>query len=265
LPFSVGVLGVAASVFRFGRETLSLVRQNEFLSIFKKHAWKGPELRNALEEIKNLSDVSRERTLPDWLNEDLALKGGKDYLNDLLKKVYRNDPSAIAESTQLLDTMRSFASKKRILHVLGMTAAFIGAVSCISCFIVCPLAVTIAFLVVIGLLGTVIYMTRRGYVENRNGGFSFSNCVPLFLQNLPDKITGLAGRLVMSNPAQTVQPTPRQFPRLPRHVLDQEFRPRVNLKLSPLSQRQVTSLDARMPTRRYQSMRRPRVLNTAIA
>ncbi|HUD02142.1 MAG TPA: hypothetical protein VMR37_07425 [Rhabdochlamydiaceae bacterium] len=277
-PAILGAFGFAACVFRFGKDTLSLVRQYQFLSIFERRSWKGPGLGDALEEIKNLSTVSRERTLPNWLNEDITLKGGKDYLNSLLKKVYQNDPAAIKESTQLLDTMRSFASKKRILHVLGMAAAVLGAISCIGFFIVFPPALSIVFLVAISLLGTSIYMAKQGYVENRNGGFSFLNCVPLFLQNLPGNITGLARRWVMSNPVQTVQ-TMRQFPRLPRYLLEQEFRPRSNLELSKtlldahaLSRRLVQefrpdsnlelgkTLDVR--NRQYQHLRHPRVRNT---
>lgn len=236
-------LGWLASSFRFCKESLSLHRQQQFLSIFNKHAWQeakirntlketianfdkqtfkqslpspflqeierrggkaylerllqepsiakadallsqwtGKDIRDALEEIKNLSASSLERSLPVWLFEDITHKGGKEYLNLLLKKVYKGDRQATVEGTKLLETMRSFADKKKTLHILGMTAAAIGIISSIGFLVAFPFALTIALMVLMVILGTATYIVRKGYVENRDGGFSFNKLLPEFLQ-----------------------------------------------------------------------------------
>jgi hypothetical protein len=244
LPTILGYLGMIASGFRFFQEGMSLLRQQQFLSIFERSAeqkttsrieeiiqkfdqptfkqslppeflkeienrggkayledltphetqrllspWRGKEIRGALEEVKNLPATSLERALPAWLVEDITYKGGKDYLNILLKKVYKGDRQATAEANKLLETMRSFASKKQIVHYLAMAGAFIGAISCIGFLATFPLALTIAFFIAIMLIATATYMVRRGYVENRNGGFSFNQTLPAFLQRSKVNVT----------------------------------------------------------------------------
>jgi hypothetical protein len=236
-------LGWLASSFRFCKESLSLYRQQQFLSIFYKHAWQeskvrntlkdvianfdkqtfkqslpsaflkeietrggkaylerllkqptiaeadalisqwtGNDIRDALEEIKNLPDPSLERSLPVWLFEDITHKGGKEYLNLLLKKVYKGDRQATAESTKLLETMRTYAAKKKILHILGMTAAVIGIISSVGFLVAFPLALTIVLMVLMVVFGTAAFAVRKGYVENRDGNFSFNKLLPEFLQ-----------------------------------------------------------------------------------
>lgn len=241
LPAILAGLGFATSGFKFGKETVSLIRQQIFLSIFKRHAWKeektretleemirdydkptfkqglpveflqtiierggkdylvslqnnlteaqgflsqwtGKKIRDCLEEIKNLPASSLERAMPEWLFQEITDKGGKDYLNLLLKKVYKGDLPATIEASHLLQTMRTYATKKRILHVIGMAAAFLGAVSCIGFLVTFPLGVTIGLTVVVTILAIAIYMANKGYVENREGGFSFMKLLPEFLQ-----------------------------------------------------------------------------------
>lgn len=144
--------------------------------------WTGKNMREALEEIKNLSASSLERALPEWLFEDITHKGGKDYLNILLKKVYKGDRQATAEGTKLLETMRSYATKKKILHILGMVAAAIGIIGCIGFLVTFPFLLSVALLVAISLLGLTAYVVRRGYVENRDDNFSFDKLLPAFMQ-----------------------------------------------------------------------------------
>ncbi len=159
--------------------------------------WTGKNIRNTLEEIKNLPASFLERALPTWLVEDITYKGGKDYLNILLKKVYKGDRPATAEANKLMETMRSYATKKQIVHYLAMAGAIIGVISCIGFLVTFPLPLTIALMVAILLIATSIYMVRRGYVENSDGGFSFNKTLPAFLQrsnvNVP-QVTPQPGR-----------------------------------------------------------------------
>lgn len=239
----LAALGFATSGFKFGKETVSLIRQQIFLSIFKRNAWKeekihetlqemvkdydkptfkqslpepflqnitqrggkeylatllnkdklteaqgllsqwtGKKIRDCLEEIKNLPASSLERAMPEWLFQDISDKGGKDYLNLLLKKVYKGDLAATIEASKLLETMRSYAAKKRILHVIGMAAALVGAISCIGFLMTFPFALTIGLTVLVTILALTGYMANKGYVENRDGGFSFIKLLPTFMQ-----------------------------------------------------------------------------------
>jgi hypothetical protein len=243
----LAALGFATSGFKLGKETVSLIRQQVFLSIFKRNAWKeekvhetlqemvrdydkptfkqalpepflqniiqrggkeylatllnkdklteaqgllsqwtGKKIRDCLEEIKNLPASSLERAMPEWLFQDISDKGGKDYLNLLLKKVYKGDLAASIEASKLLETMRSYAAKKRILHVIGMAAALVGAISCIGFLMTFPFALTIGLTVLVTILAIAGYMTNKGYVENRDGGFSFIKLLPAFMQ--PTKV-----------------------------------------------------------------------------
>ncbi|MBS0649142.1 MAG: hypothetical protein JSS10_07975 [Verrucomicrobia bacterium] len=243
LPAILAYVGFAASGFKFGKEAVSLIRQQIFLSIFERNAWKetkirttlqemvrdydratfkqslpadflqtlierggkeylanllsankfieaqellslwtGKKIRDSLEEIKNLSGSSLERAMPVWLFQEISDKGGKDYLNLLLKKVYKGDLEATVEATQLLQSMRSYGSKKRILHVIGMAAALVGALGCIGFLMTFPLSLTIGLMIVITILAVAGYMANRGYVENREGGFSFIKLLPAFMQ-----------------------------------------------------------------------------------
>ncbi len=184
--------------------------------IFK--TWTGRDIRDTLEKIKNMPSVALERALPDWLNEDLAAKGGKDYLNDLLKKVYKADQTATDEATKLLDNMKSYASKKRILHALGIAAALVGGISCVGFIIACPFALTLALLIIISILAICVYVARRGYVENRNGDFSFKACIPEWLPDMPSAAKTAILNLFKTSEVEEVR-IPPQFRYAPHHLL----------------------------------------------
>jgi len=263
LPVMLFYLGVLASGLKFFKESLSLYRQQQFLAIFKKHAWQetktrhtlkelienldkltfrqslpqaflkeietrggkaylerlfkqttvdeanrllslwtGKEIRDVVEEIKNLPASSLERALPEWLFLDIIYNGGKEYFNTLLKNIYKGDRQATVEGTQLLERMQSFAAKKRILHILGMIAAVVGAISCIGFVVTFPFALTCVLLLLTLLVATSAYMVRKGYVENRDGGFSFSKLLPAFMQGSPDHLSQLTPQNLAYVPMQ---------------------------------------------------------------
>jgi hypothetical protein len=245
LPVSatLGSVGIAINAFRLGKESLSLYRQNKFLSIFENHAWTGariqevvqeaiqnfenpqfreklpPQLRGitkkrlkrllakieagddkvvkkieifakwigllrGLEAIKNLPEVELERALPEWLYQHVTHQGGKIYLNNLLDRVSNGDRSGVDEASKLLNDMKSYATKKRIVPILKIISAVISAISCIVFFVACPWAIGVMFLVLIVIFSGAAYMVNSGYVENRAEGFSLKLCVPEFLRDL---------------------------------------------------------------------------------
>ncbi len=156
---------------------------------------RGRKIHDKLAKITNLPDVELERALPVWLNTDVVNQGGKIYLKNLLGKVDKGDPKAVVEATKLLDTMQSYAIEKSCVHILKITGAIIGALSCIGFFIAAPWAFTLMVLAFIGIFSAAAYMYNSGVVENRDGGFSLKLCVPEFIRNLafdisksPDKI-----------------------------------------------------------------------------
>ena len=245
LPVSatLGSIGLTINTIRLGKESLSLYRQNQFLSIFQKHAWTGARIREVLQEaiqnfdqpqfeeklprqlrgatqkrlesllakiesgdekvvkkielfaksisllsgleaVKNLPEVELERALPEWLYQDITHKGGKIYLNNLLIRVSKREPSGVHEASKLLGDMQSYATKKRIVPILKIISAVISAISCIVFFVACPWAVGVMFLALIVIFSGAAYMVNSGYVENREGGFSLKFCVPEFLRDL---------------------------------------------------------------------------------
>ncbi len=147
--------------------------------------WTGREFRDELEEIKNLDTTALRRALPEWLFEEISQKGGKDYLNDLLKKIYRCNPQAAAEGKKLVETMKSYARKKTILHVLEVIAAVVGIVGCIGLLVAFPHIVTAVLILLVGVIAISRYVMNRGYVENPNGGLSLRLCLPEFLRDEP--------------------------------------------------------------------------------
>jgi len=96
--------------------------------------WTGRNIRDSVKEINDLPLVEIERSLPIWLYQDIVDKGGKAYLNRLLQKVCVGDKKATLEATKLLDDMRSYATKKQIVHILRIIGAAIGLISCLSFF-----------------------------------------------------------------------------------------------------------------------------------
>ncbi len=145
--------------------------------------WAGRNIYNHLLEISNLAEVEIERALPDWMNGDLLIKGGKSYLNNLLKRVEKGEQKATEEATKLIETMNSYAAKKRIFNALKIIGAAIGAISCIGFFVAFPWAVTVMFLVLIGICATTAYLYNSCYVENRENRFSLKLCVPEPIRN----------------------------------------------------------------------------------
>ncbi len=245
----LGVVGIITNTARGAKEAVSLYRQRQFLSLFERHAWKGANIRNALDKtikdfdkprfqealppkftkiitgkkhllekllqkidggdqkalekaerifarwtgrnirdmlvtITTMPEVELERALPDWLRLDIVNQGGKIYLDNLLKRVDKGNLKAIDEATKLLDTMKSYATKKQIVHVLKIIGAVFSVISCIGFFIAFPWAVTLVFLIITVGLSAATYLYNSGYVENREDGFSLKLCIPEFIRDL---------------------------------------------------------------------------------
>ncbi len=157
--------------------------------------WTGRNIRDGLEEINNKKDVELKRALPEWLYNDIVAKGGKIYLSNLFKQVYKGDPKATAEATELLDKMRSYATKKRIVHVLKIIGSVIGLISCIGFFVAFPPGVTLVLLALIMIMAATAYMVSSGYVENREDRFSLLLCVPEFIRDLPETIKDISQKI----------------------------------------------------------------------
>lgn len=148
--------------------------------------WAGRNVYNHLVEIAKMPEVEVERALPDWMNSDLLIQGGaKAYLTDLLQRVDRGEQKAGDEATKLIETMQSYAAKKRMIHIIKMLGAAIGIIACISFFIACPLALIITLTVITTLIAVAAYMYNSGYVENREDRFSFKLCIPEAIRNAP--------------------------------------------------------------------------------
>jgi hypothetical protein len=140
----------------------------------------------SLEKIIQLDHTEIERALPEWLFKELTDKGARKHFEGLLKNVKKGNQAAIEESVKLLETMRSYASKKTILHVIGMISAIVGIVGCIGLLIAFPFLATVGILVLVVILGILTYAVRCGYVENPDGDFSLDRCIPEFLKRKAD-------------------------------------------------------------------------------
>ena len=177
--------------------------------VFKR--WAGYAIHNHLFTVSKLTDVELERALPDWVNEDLMIKGGKNYINNLLKRVKDGQQKAADEATKLLDTMRSYADKKRGFHAIQLVGAVIGVISCLALFVTFPWAVTLIF-TALGIICTVAaYMYHQGYVENREDRFSLKLCVPEFLREAPEKVRNYLTKIrafMNAKKARTLTPHP---------------------------------------------------------
>jgi hypothetical protein len=307
IPFAEALSGVAlvTNIARWVKESLSLARQNIFLSIFKRHAWQGTNIRNALaeiidnfdkaefrnslplkfrnivsdkkeqlqgilkgvdagdqdaqqaaekiladwtgrnirnclEEINNLPTVELERAIPVWLYADIVAKGGRHYLNTLLKKVYKGEPKAAIEATKLLDNMRSYASKKRIIHILTIIGSIVNALLCVGFFIACPMALTIVFIALIIIFAASNYLVDSGYVENREGGFSLKICIPKGIRDMPTAIMSIPGKitaLMLSKTAKKQVPSSHQI--FTRLRLAKETMPSQALKIRNYSRERL--------------------------
>jgi hypothetical protein len=178
--------------------------------VFKR--WAGFAIHNHLLKVSRLTDVELERALPDWMNEDLMIRGGKIYINNLLKRVEKGEQKAAAEATKLLDTMSSYADKKRIFHAIQVVGAVIGVISCLALFITFPWAVTLIFTALGIICAVAAYMHHSGYVENREDRFSLKLCVPEALRNAPQTAGNYFEKIkTWVNPKKPKTVTPHPF------------------------------------------------------
>jgi len=185
---AAGGIGLAANAFTFARESISLVRQQIFHSIFKNHAWKGNGLAYGIKKVAEYKDSALKRVLPEWFYADLQSKGGKSYLTNLATKIESNDRRAFDEGISLYEKMRIYSKRKQIMNALGWISAVLGIIGCIGIFVACPPAAISALLVASMAFIIAQYIVKKGWVENPNEGFSWKLCLPEFIQKkLEDK------------------------------------------------------------------------------
>jgi len=185
--------------------------------------WASRHVYNHLVEIAKMPEVELERALPDWMNSDLLIQGGaKAYLTDLLQRVDKGEKKAGDEATKLIETMQSYAAKKRMVPVIKMLGAAIGIIACISFFIACPLAFIITLTVITTLIAVAAYMYNAGYVENREDRFSFKLCIPEAILNAPaslsKKISKCAEKISAKINAKIAQNKPEYHPFFERTI-----------------------------------------------
>ncbi|HEX4840031.1 MAG TPA: hypothetical protein VFU89_06280 [Rhabdochlamydiaceae bacterium] len=178
--------------------------------------WAGRNVYNHLVEIAKLPEVEIERALPDWMNSDLLIQGGaKAYLTDLLQRVDKGEQKAGNEATKLIETVHSYAAKKRMVHIIKILGAVMGIIGCISFFVVCPLAFVITLTVISILIAVAAYMYNAGYVENREDRFSFKLCIPEAIRNAPaslsKKISKCADKISAKINAKIAPKKPEHF------------------------------------------------------
>jgi hypothetical protein len=188
----IDLFGGAANLFRITNEVITLYLIDRLFQVFKSQSnAQGQEkniqiLRSLAREYEN-NPLALQFVLPQWLYYEILAKGGTGYFNELANQIEAGDPAKNQEAGKLLTQMTSYARKKQIIHFLGIAAGFIGVVGATLSFlafaITCPHIVFTILLIVSISIVLSIYLVRNGYVENKDGGFSFEKCVPLFIRD----------------------------------------------------------------------------------
>jgi hypothetical protein len=109
----------------------------------------------------------------------------KEYMLHLADKMTKGDEVALKDGKEIVYKMFSYSAKKSIIHMLSMLAGFVSLVGFAALFIACPPLATFMLLGISVSLMVAIYLVRNGYVNNPDGGFSFSRCVPAFIMDWP--------------------------------------------------------------------------------
>jgi hypothetical protein len=199
----LAALSIVAGTGCFIKESLSLVRQIRFISLFDAS-------EDPLALIKNLKETDPlilKRSLPEWLydkiqgpsakmtNEEKARDRvwqhmlSKDLYNSLQETKLAKEPKTTPITA---DQIRSYAVKKSVLHVIGQIAAVLAIVGGVGVFITFPPALVIALLALSIAIGITAYVYKKGVVDNPDGGLSLKKCVPEFILNLPKTMTDLS-------------------------------------------------------------------------
>ncbi|HEX2579823.1 MAG TPA: hypothetical protein VHK67_05435 [Rhabdochlamydiaceae bacterium] len=158
--------------------------------------WAGRNVYAYLVKIASMSDVELERALPDWLNADLAIQGGQNYIKGLLQGVEKGEKAAGDEAKKLIETIHVYAIEKQRLHIIRIIGALVGVISCalsilallasLGIAVACPpIAIVYALMALSILLAIGAYVYSSSVVENRNGGCSLKLCIPEAVRNAP--------------------------------------------------------------------------------
>ncbi|HEY5235986.1 MAG TPA: hypothetical protein VIJ14_07400 [Rhabdochlamydiaceae bacterium] len=100
LQDALGVLGILTNTARAVKESISLYRQRQFISLFEKHAWKGPNIQNALAQtIEHFDKPGFQEALP--LKFRNIITGKKHLLERLLTKIDGGDQVALEKAERI--------------------------------------------------------------------------------------------------------------------------------------------------------------------
>jgi len=100
LKHALGSIGGFLNTIRAVKEGLSLYRQNQFLNLFEKHAWKGTDIRSDLAEtIEHFDNLEFQANFSPKFAR--IVTGKKDHLIRLLKKIDSGDQEAVTRAERI--------------------------------------------------------------------------------------------------------------------------------------------------------------------
>ena len=152
---SIAGIGIAINILSFLRESVAVIRQQRFHSIFKENV-------TGLEEIAYYSQSSLKNVLPKWLYEEWKT-------NRLLE-------------IELCAKIREYSFRKQVMHVIGWIGTTLTLLAFIGTFVAFPPTV-IAILMAAGFAFMVTqYVIKKGWVDNPDEAFSWKLCLPEFIR-----------------------------------------------------------------------------------
>lgn len=118
LKHFLGCAGIISNTFRAMKESLSLYRQQQFLKIFEKLAWKGSDTRNVLAgTIEHFDEPGFLESLPEKFKKIIA--GNKPQLKRLLDKIDSGDQKTAQIAAQKAEELFTHWTARNIRDKLA--------------------------------------------------------------------------------------------------------------------------------------------------
>lgn len=175
------ILGCITNTLTAIQETWALVRHVQLYQLFHPENHNNSlKVAEDLEALRDKYDVSQlaSRLRPWFLREQEISSDGLTTLTD---KIRAGDSQAIQDGKELIGKIQALVVKKIAVHSLGLISTAIAFIGVALTFIACPILMPTAIV----SLGIVIWMVRgclmRGWVDNPNGEFSATRCLPAWI------------------------------------------------------------------------------------
>ena len=204
-------VGLLSSAICTVQHSIGICRQNRLLSILQKNttdASSPSDIKDKLFLLKSQKEMTLNKSLPQWIQENLNKKGGiSNHLYELIESIgsppdRETSSQAIQEANSLITLLQDYMFRKKVLHILALIGAILCGIGAIVALCGAPLPVILVLLVITLGLAVAKYGIEKGWVENPEKGFSFKLCLPPSLRELPSYI---------KESAQALPTTAQQF------------------------------------------------------